>query len=311
MHIEVRTESFIHILDIPFYINYINRSTNVAMNNNLLSLHQGDILEILQSIESDSVDMVFADPPFNVGKKYGNKINNDNRVDYPEWCATWIAECFRVLKSTGTFYLMTITRHLEHLYPRMKEHGIFINQVNWHNVSSVNSRRCFWNEYQPILVYGKTSKYKFNTYAQTRKILKENMLWGKYTTEPKGQMLDYWNDIPFIYAGATAHSEAILKPGTNRKAHPTQMPVNLVVRCILFSTDEGDIVLDPFSGSGTTGEACIRFNRGFIGIEKEAQYIKMANERWAKVLLSPSFFTLSNKISTQQKPIANKFKNFE
>ena len=254
------------------------------------SLRQGDVLEVLQSLESESVDMVFADPPFNVGIKYAGKASNDDRADYPEWCAAWIAECFRVLKSTGTFYLMTITRHLEHLYPSMKAHGVFINQVNWRNVASTNSKRCFWNEYQPILVYGKTAEYKFNTYAQTRKIAKANMRWGGYTTEPKGQLLDYWDDIPFVYAGSIAHSEAILKPGTNEKAHPAQMPVNLPARAILFSTDEGDVVLDPFSGSGTTWEAAEKLGRVFIGIEREAEYVAMANQRLAKARLSPSFF---------------------
>ena len=254
------------------------------------SLRQGDVLEVLQSLESESVDMVFADPPFNVGIKYAGKASNDDRADYPEWCAAWIAECFRVLKPTGTFYLMTITRHLEHLYPSMKAHGVFINQVNWRNVASTNSKRCFWNEYQPILVYGKTAEYKFNTYAQTRKIAKANMRWGGYTTEPKGQLLDYWDDIPFVYAGSIAHSEAILKPGTNEKAHPAQMPVNLPARAILFSTDEGDVVLDPFSGSGTTWEAAEKLGRVFIGIEREAEYVAMANQRLAKARLSPSFF---------------------
>lgn len=216
-----------------------------------MPLFHGDVLEVLQTLESESVDMVFADPPFNVGIKYVGKSSNDDRPDYPEWCAAWIAECFRVLKPTGTFYLMTITRHLEHLYP-------------------------------------------FNTYAQTRKIAKGNMRWGGYTTEPKGQLLDYWNDIPFVYAGSIAHSEAILKPGTNEKAHPAQMPVNLPARAILFSTDEDDTVLDPFSGSGTTWEAAEKLGRQFIGIEKEAEYVEMARKRLAKIRLSPTFFMPSS-----------------
>ena len=260
----------------------------------MFTLHNGDTLEVLRGLESASVDMVFADPPFNVGIKYAGKASNDDRANYPEWCAEWIAECFRVLKDTGTFYLMTITRHLEHLYPVMKAHGVFINQVNWRNVASTNSKRCFWNEYQPILVYGKTAEYKFNQYAQTRKIAKANMRWGGYTTEPKGQLLDYWDDIPFVYAGSIAHSEAILKPGTNEKAHPAQMPVGLVARAMLFSTDESDTVLDPFNGSGTTGEACMKLNRGYIGIEREKEYCDLSQARWAKAALSPSLFTPSN-----------------
>lgn len=255
------------------------------MNNAELIL--GDCLDVLPKIESASVDLIFADPPFNVGIRYGE--NNDKRDDYAEWCAAWIAECFRVLKDTGTFYLMTITRHLENLYPVMKAHGVFINQVNWRNVAGANGKRCFWNEYQPILVYGKTSDYKFNPYAQTRRIEKANLRWGGYTTEPKGQLLDYWDDIPFVYAGSIAHPEALLKSGTNSKAHPAQMPVGLVARAILFSTDEGDTVLDPFNGSGTSGEACYKLNRRYIGIEKEREYYDLTLERWRRLALQPLF----------------------
>jgi len=87
-----------------------------------------------------------------------------------------------------------------------------------------------------------------------------------------------------------SHPEAILKPGTNQKVHPTQMPVNLAVRCILFSTDKGDTVLDPFSGSGTTGVACIKLGRHFMGIERESEYVKLTLDRWAKVHLQPTLF---------------------
>lgn len=261
----------------------------------MVTLHQGECEEVLKGIPSESVDMVFADPPFNVGIRYAGK-SGDKREDYYAWCSEWIAECFRVLKPTGTFYLMTITRHLESLYPLMKRGGIFVNQINWRNVASTSDKRRFWNEYQPILMYGKTAGYKFNTYAQRRVIEQKNMRWGGYSTEPKGQLLDYWNDIPFVYAGSISHGEAILKAGTNEKAHPAQMPVGLASRCILFSTDEGDTVLDPFNGSGTTGAACLNLNRDFIGIEREQQYIEMARERWAQISLQASLFQPANKV---------------
>lgn len=254
-----------------------------------VQLFPGDCLEILSGIADQSIDMIFADPPFNVGIKYSGQIS-DRRLDYYEWCEAWIDQCFRVLKPTGTIYLMTLTRHLESLYPMMKARGKFINQINWHNVASTNGKRSFWNEYQPILVYGKTTDYKFNTYAQTRIIADKNLRWGGYSTEPKGQLLDYWNDIPFVYAGSIAHPEAILSPGTNSKAHPAQMPVNLAARCILFSTDEGDTVLDPFCGIGTTGTACIKLNRSFIGIEQSEEYCQLIQERWQRQRQQPSLF---------------------
>ncbi|MBE0651666.1 MAG: site-specific DNA-methyltransferase [Bacteroidales bacterium] len=246
------------------------------------TLHEGDCLEVMQTLPAESVDMIFADPPFNVGKKYGGKAGSDNRADYYEWCARWIAEGFRLLKPTGTFYLMTIARHVFKMGCEMEKHGVFVNKVEWRNVSACHSKRGFWPSTQPIVVFGKTKEFRFNTYAQRRKITQ--LRWGGYKTKPQGQLLDYWDDIPFVYAGSVRHPEAILRPGTNKKAHPTQMPVNLAARCILFSTNEGDTVLDPFNGSGTTGTACIKLGRNFIGVERESEYVKLARIRWANFI---------------------------
>ena len=218
-----------------------------------IEIHNSDCISMLKNIEAETVDLIFADPPFDVNIKYNGY--KDKRTDYNGWCAEWIAECFRVLKPTGSFYLMTITRHLPFTLSEMSKHGIFVNLISWRNVASVNNKRSFWGSYQPIALYGKTGQYKFNRYAQTRQIAPENIRWGGYSTEPKGQLLDHWEDIPFIYSGSIAHPEAIKKKGTNSKAHPCQMPEMLAGRAILFSTDEGDTVLDPFTGSGTTAIA--------------------------------------------------------
>lgn len=241
----------------------------------------------MSEVDNESVDMVFADPPFNVGKKYG--LEGDRRVDYYGWCEEWIDICFKKLKNTGTFYLMTLTRHLEKLYPMLGSRGVFINQVCWRNVSANHSKRSFWNSYQPILVYGKTKNYIFNTYARTRKIEKKNLRWGGYSTRPRGQLLDYWEDIPFVYAGSIKHKEAILKPGTNRKAHCAQMPEGLAIRAILFSTNKGDIVLDPFSGIGTVAAACIKTDRKFIAYEIVPKYVEMSKKRIARTVYQKEF----------------------
>src|SRR6266496_3164068 len=249
------------------------RKTTIIFYMNMEILYEGDCLEIMGSLPSESVDMIFADPPFNVGKKYGGKPNTDNRSDYYEWCAAWIEAGFRLLKPTGTFYLMTIPRHVFRMGSEMEKYGVFINKVEWRHASAAHNKRSFWSSTQSIIVFGKTHEYKFNTYAQRRK--SKWLRWGGYSTKPQGQLLDYWDDIPFVYAGSVRHPEAVITPGTNKKAHPTQMPVNLAARCILFSTSVGDTILDPFCGSGTTGVACIKLGRRFIGIERETEYIEL------------------------------------
>lgn len=225
--------------------------------------------QLLRELPDESVDMVFADPPFNIGINYDSYT--DKRSDYKEWCACWIAQCYRILKPTGSFYLMTIDCHLEWKMPLMAKHGHFINLIKWKNVSAKHDKRCFWNAVQPIMLYGKTENYKFNTYAQTRTAKEMVMSWNKKrAANAKYQLLDYWDDIPLVYAGSIKHKEAILKPGTKKKAHPCQMPEMLAGRAILFSTDEGDTVVDPFTGSGTTAAASEKLNRHFIGCEESS-----------------------------------------
>lgn len=238
----------------------------------------GDCLEMMSQMPDESVDLVFADPPFNIQKRYNDY--KDYRADYRCWCQDWIAECFRLLKPTGSFYLMTLSRHLEWKMSLMAAHGVFINLIALRHVSACRSKRQFWHGYQPIMLYGKTTDYKFHTYAET--VESGQRRWGGYSTQYKGQMKDVWNDIPRVYAGSICHQEAILQPGTNRKAHPCQMPVDLVARAIRFSTDSGDVVLDPFLGSGTTAVAAQAMGRGFIGIEIDKKYVQIAQKRLAE-----------------------------
>lgn len=239
----------------------------------------GDCIEEIKKIESESVDLIFADPPFNVGKFHNDRLKAE---EYYSWCENWINACFRVLKKSGTFYLMTLSRHLEKIYPMLGSRGVFINELHWRNVSASHDKRRFWGSYQPILVYGKTKEYIFNTYAETREIEKKNLRWGGYSTEPKGQLLDYWADIPFVYAGSIHHKEAIIREGTNKKVHPTQMPIDLARRAISFSTNKGAIVLDPFVGSGTTLVAAERLERNSIGIEINKEYCELSYNRLKK-----------------------------
>lgn len=249
-----------------------------------INFMHGDAIELFGHIDSESVDMIFADPPFNVGKSYDGSSGGDRRIDYYAWCNQWIGECFRVLRSSGTLYLMTIPRHLGAIYPMMHSRGVFISHINWKNVSSGNNKRSYWSACQPILAYGKTDQYTFNTYAQVRDQSQVFQSWSaSRRARSRGQLLDYWDDIPRVYAGSIRHREAIIRPGTRQKIHPCQMPVGLSSRCIMFSTNTGDTVLDPFSGSGTVAESCALLDRNFIGFEKSDEYMSVQISRLQRV----------------------------
>ena len=252
---------------------------NPYFSDKWVTIYHGDCREILPQLDV-KVDLMFADPPFNVGKKYGR--NGDRRDDYYGWCESWIDLCFAKLVDSGSIYLMLIPRHLQEIYPMLGSRGVFINEIHWRNVSAAHSKRGFWNTYQPILLYGKTENYTFNTYAQTRKNMER---WTEWFTGAKGQMQDYWDDIPFVYAGSIHHKEAILKPNSNEKVHPCQMPNELAVRAIMFSSNEGNLILDPFLGSGTTCYCAKKLNRHSIGIEISEKYCEIAAKRCSQEVM--------------------------
>lgn len=239
----------------------------------------GDCLEILKKMPASSVDLVFADPPFNVGKAY-----QDKRGNYYQWCDEWIGLCFRALKPTGSFYLMTINKHLGHMMQSMDIRGVFIDQIIWDTSSPLGGDRRFALNYQPILIYGKTDNYIFNPKAQ---MLKRTIVVTRKVAKAKphlvegymGRMGNIWSDIGFINGGCMARKEAVLADDSKKKAHPCQMPIALAERAILFSTNECEVVLDPFMGSGSTALAAIRTDRRYIGIELEQRFVDIANER--------------------------------
>lgn len=247
----------------------------------------GDCLEIMPKMPPESVDMVFADPPFNVGKAY-----QDERPDYYDWCGKWIEELFRLLGSKGTFYLMTITLHLYQMMSSMKQHGVFIDQVIWPNSSLNGPQDQFVKMYQVILQYGKSHDYIFNPRAQIiyrKHTVRLSQLKKKphLATGYPGRVGNIWDDIKFIPGGCMAPREAILEEDSKRKAHPCQMPIALAERAVVFSTEEGAVVLDPFAGIATTGVGCIRSGRRFVLIELEENYCKLGKKRIDQSLSQP------------------------
>lgn len=119
-----------------------------------ITIYHGDCGDILPTLRAE---MIFADPPFNVGKQYGR--NGDNRSDYRNWCADWINGCYDSLSDIGSFYLMTLDRHLEWKLPILASRGVFVSLIKWKNHSASHDKRRFWATCQPIAVYGKTKNW--------------------------------------------------------------------------------------------------------------------------------------------------------
>ena len=249
--------------------------SNPYYQDEFVTLYNCDISDMPSIVPAESVDVVFADPPFNVGLSYDG--DRDRRENYYTWQDGWVANAFDVLSGRGTFYLMTITRHLPSVFASMSACGTFVSQIIWKNVSGVGSKRYYWRQYQPIVMYAKTPDYYFNTYAVRRD--SGFRRWGGYSTQYQGQLGDIWDDIPFVYAGSIRHREVIVESGTNKKAHPAQMPEALAYRMISFSCPPDGVVLDMFSGSGTFLRVAKDLQVKAIGFEQSERYCELIASR--------------------------------
>jgi site-specific DNA-methyltransferase (adenine-specific) len=229
----------------------------------------------MSNIPDDSMDMVFADPPFNLKKKYNHYEDSKEKEEYLNWCNQWINETVRIMKPTGSIFIHNIPRWLTHFAEHLNEIAYFRHWISWDSGGAPMGRTLLPNHYG-ILFYTKSKspkEFKFNDIRAPHKrcrickgFLKD---YGgkKDQMHPFGMLLsDVWTDIHRI-----RHKK-------RRDKHPCQLPTPLLERLILMSTDEGDIILDPFIGTGTTAVAAKRLGRKYIGIDIDPQYIKITQK---------------------------------
>jgi site-specific DNA-methyltransferase (adenine-specific) len=233
------------------------------------ALYKGDCLEILSHVRDNSIDTVFADPPFNLGKAYGDQVNDlleDAR--YVGWCREWIDQCIRVLKPGGAFFLYNIPRWNVLLGAFLMERGLTFR--HWIAVSIKFglpiSGRLYPSHYS-LLYY---SKGKPKTFRNIRTPIKTCRHCGgeirdygghRGAMNPNGvNLMDVWDDIPPV-----RHWKF-----KTPKRRANALSTKLLDRVVELSTVEGDIVLDPFGGSGTTFAVCERKHRRWVGIEIDA-----------------------------------------
>lgn len=225
----------------------------------------GDALEKLRELPTAFFQVVIADPPYNLGKDYGNNDDNRNFADYIAFAKLWTNECSRVLKPTGTIYAFMGFRFISHLF-NILENEVSLNFVNWivwHYTQGIGKTRGFSPRHDDILMFAKSDKFKFNL---------DNIRIPQKFYRDRNNMRganpgDVWNFSHVHYC----HE--------NRKAHPTQKPEGLIERMVLASSDKNDWILDPFAGSGTTLRVCQQTGRNCVGIELNPQFVEMVQIR--------------------------------
>ena len=246
---------------------------NIYYEQEDFKLLHGDALLLLKKIEPQSIDMIFADPPYflsgdgitcNGGKMVSvNKGKWDEKISIKEkhqFNKKWIRECKKVLKDDGTIWISGTMHNIYSIGMALEEEGFkIINNITWKKLNPPPNISCraFVHSTETVLWAKKDiskAKHKFN--YDVMKKLNNNK-----------QMKDVWET-------------SLTKPSEKKCGkHPTQKPVELLEKIILASTDENDLILDPFNGSGTTGIVANRLNRKYIGIEKEKEYLDLTIKR--------------------------------
>ncbi len=239
---------------------------------------QGNCVEVLASLPAASIDLVFADPPYNL-QLSGTLTRPDHSVvdavdddwdqfdsfaAYDALSRDWLAACRRVLKPDGALWTIGSYHNIFRIGRTVQDLGYWVlNDIVWRKTNPMpNFRgRRFTNAHETLIWAARDAESKYTFNYDAMKALNEGV-----------QMRSDWY-LP-ICTGAER-----LKSATGQKAHPTQKPENLLARVILASTKRGDVILDPFFGTGTTGAAAKRLGRHFIGIEQNRDYVRLATER--------------------------------
>ena len=241
-------------------------------------IKKGDSMELLKKIPDKSIDLIFADPPYNLqlkDKLYRpdqttvEAVTNDwDKFDtyeaYDKFCISWLKECKRVLKNDGSLWVIGSYHNILRLGTSIQNLGFWIlNDIIWHKTNPMPNFRGtrFSNAHETLLWCTTSRKAKYTFNYQNLKELNE----GK-------QMRSDWH-IP-ICAGKER-----LRERNNQRSHPTQKPEALLYRIILASSNKGDLILDPFLGSGTTAVMAKKMQRDYIGFEQDEEYINLANNR--------------------------------
>jgi site-specific DNA-methyltransferase (adenine-specific) len=236
----------------------------------------GDCIEILNGIETPFADLIFADPPFNIGYKYDKYHDKQKKEHYIDWTRLWISACNNILKATGSFYIAIGDDYAA--YVKMiaeDELKLFCrNWIIWHYTFGQQTKNKFARSHTHILYFVKDKKnFTFNDYA-IRTPSDRQLIYNDKRANSVGKTPDdVWDSFSRVC-------------GTFKERqlwHPCQMPEMLLARIIAASSNKGDCVLDPFVGSGTTAVVAAKYGRNYCGIDISQSYVKNTIERIAQI----------------------------
>jgi site-specific DNA-methyltransferase (adenine-specific) len=254
--------------------------TEFALHDDNLPVNtviQGDALQILATFPDESVDLVFADPPYNLDKAYTTYDDEKDREAYLDWCNAWLDQYIRILKPTGSLYVLNLPRWGMHHAAYLNRRLSFQNWIVWDALSEPRGK--IMPAHYALLFYTKhPMDFTFNYeqvgaidarfYCLRSSCIRQRKARGDDQKEP---LTDIWWDVHRI------------KHRRDRDYHPCQLPDALMERIIRLSTNPGDIVLDALAGAGTTAVAAARLGRRYIAIDLDPAYVAITREKLGQV----------------------------
>lgn len=258
-------------------------------------IHQGDCIERMRQIESGTIDLVFADPPFNIGYEYDEYHDRQSDDEYIEWSRQWMEEVYRVLKPNGTFWLSIGDEYAAELKVDAEHKIGFATRswVIWYYTFGVNCTKKFSRSHVHLFHFVKdANNFTFNAEDPLVRVPSARALvYGDKRANPAGRLPDdTWilrpQDLPEGFQPTEDIWYYARVAGTFKERqgfHGCQMPEQLLGRIIRVSSNPGDIVLDPFAGSGTTLAAAKKLGRKWLGCELSEDYVRASTERLATV----------------------------
>ena len=257
----------------------IVHSTDFLFEVPINKIIKGDIFEAYKLIPKESVDLLFLDPPYNLSKQFhNNSFNKTSEENYTKWFSSWFDPLLPTLKNTASVYICGEWQTSVSIYQAIKDKLIIRNRITWEREKGRGAKTNYKNSHEDIWFATKSDKYKFNLDAVKlkRRVIAPYRVNGKPKDWDEGDDGNFrlthpgnlWTDISIPFWSMPENTD-----------HPTQKPEKLIAKLILASTDEGDVVFDPFVGSGTTAVVAKKLNRNFYALELSEEYICLANKR--------------------------------
>ncbi len=239
----------------------------------------GDAFQILKKLPENSFDLLFADPPYNLTKNFGeNSFKQTSLDEYEIWLESWLADCARVLKPTASVYICGDWRSASAIQRVGMKFFTLRNRITWEREKGRGAKANWKNSSEDIWFFTVSDNFVFNLESVKirRKVLApytENGAPKDWEKSAKGNFRvthpsNLWTDLTVPFWSMPENTE-----------HPTQKPEKLLAKIILASTNENDLILDPFAGSGTTAVVAKKLARKFCGIERDERYCLLTEKR--------------------------------